>query len=899
MQDFISLLERVPFAAAALRFDSSAEQFLYGYANERYRRTMHGGVLGKPFLEGRAGLPSEADLRGVYDSGEMWWHWFEPSEERAAADAPWAPFIRVLARVWIQGQPVVLDIGFHFEEAPHFEVGGDTHTAAEREELLRRVEQELANTSLLATIATLASSSLTLQKICQRTLAGMREQVADLVSGAIYVLEHDDASLRTLTLFAGDGEVASPETVSAVSASTDAGALVMHGHHQLTHENGGAAAGTAPTDAGVRTSRWIDLAIERRGTLLGVLELGFEGDGAFEPDELRLYQGIAAVLGNAIGNARSYEAESRNARIAEGIGRILGAALNAPDEESLGRECLTVVEEITDSAFGFFATRSGDGFMENVAISDRGMAVCRIAQEAGAHGRQRWPLKGLYSVPFNTRETLITSDPANHPASSGLPEGHEPLDALMVTPLMGKDGSVFGVMALGNRPGGYSATERSAVESLSPAIVEAVERFRAERQLADNARFADELNHIESIIHASLDFDTIAEEALRTGREALGADSASLALYESPNFRVTHAIGFPSDIAGLLIPEDRERHSLIAIRTKGPVLIEDAATDDRADDMHLRSLGIVAVMAVPLIVGGRVFGTAYYNYAQPHLFSDAEVRFALRLSLSLSLAMENARLYETERTIANRLQKALLALPDHVTAVEFAHAYYPATEAAKVGGDFYDIFELSYGHVGITVGDVAGKGIDAAALTSLVKNTIRAHASERGKMPSQILSLTNEVLYKTTPVESFVTVFFAMLDTRDGRLVYANGGHTTAAVARADGGVAKLPVTGPLLGALEDIELENLETHLEPDDCLFLYTDGLTEARRGGELYGEDRLFAALIDSEDRRPRKLMHRVVADMMAYSHGRLRDDLAILAVKRAPEGPARPHQSKLLL
>jgi len=265
--------------------------------------------------------------------------------------------------------------------------------------------------------------------------------------------------------------------------------------------------------------------------------------------------------------------------------------------------------------------------------------------------------------------------------------------------------------------------------------------------------------------------------------------------------------------------------------------------------------------------------------------------------LSLSLAMENARLYETERTISNRLQEALLALPGSVPGVEFAHAYYPATDSAKVGGDFYDIFELSYGNVGITIGDVAGKGVDAAALTSLVKNTIRAHASERGKTPAQILRLTNEVLYKTTPVESFVTVFFGILDCRDGRFVYSNGGHPTAAVVRPEGDVARLQVTGPLLGAIPDIELQHGETRLSFDDTLFLYTDGLTEARRGGELYGEERLFTALSEALAHRPRKLMHRVIADMMAYSRGRLRDDLALLVVQRTEENQLHPQQSKL--
>jgi len=873
-------------------------RFRYVCSNEPYARTApSSSEMGGLFDEGRSGIPGERDLRHVFDTNELWWQRYQSDEDLEGLGA-WLPFARMLTCVTWHGERIVLDLIFHTEE-PSCEVTADARMAGEREDLLARVEDELSSTSLLANIASFASSSLSLEKICERTLSGMRDRMRDLVSGGIYILEGDKAVLRALALFRRGPQLAWPEEVVPVSGGAHVATLLVQGQQLVTPENG-VPKGPGQMAEGLSClegTRWVSVAIERRGEQLGVLELGFRGGGSFEPGEVRLYQGIAALLGNAIDNARSYATEVRNARIAEGVGRILKAALRAGDEEALGRECLSVLEAITDSRYGFVATLGPTGLLEGIAISDAGVDACEIDRPAGEDDASHWPVEGLYGAVVTSGETLIANEVANHPARAGLPEGHPPLRCFLGTPLVGQDGAVMGIVGLANRPGGYADAERVAVESLAPAIVEAIERFRAERSLAENARFADELNHIESIIHASLDFETIAEEALRTGREALRADTAALSLYEPPNFRVTHAIGFSQDVPGLLVSERFEQHSALAIRSRGPVLVEDVETDDRVNREHLLAYGIRAVMVIPLMVGGKAFGCAYYNFARPTRFSTGAVRFALRLSLSLSLAMENARLYETERTIANRLQEALLALPDTVPAVEFAHAYYPATDAAKVGGDFYDIFELSYGHVGLTIGDVAGKGVDAAALTSLVKNTIRAHAAERGKTPARILRLTNEVLYKTTPVESFVTVFFGMLDTRDGRLVYANGGHTTAAIARPGGVVARLPVTGPLLGAIPDIEPENLETRLDHDDCLFLYTDGLTEARRGGDLYGEGRLFAALSEVSDLRPRKVMHRVVADMMAYSQGRLRDDLAILAVKRTDEGVPRPRQAKL--
>lgn len=893
-----SLVDQVPFGVAALQPDSSGDCFRYAYANGRYERLADGEALtGRAFGDvWPSGEPSQDDLRRVLETGEDWWVRYLPGEGEIRSDLPARPFARVLSRFSAAGRHYVIDFVID-NEAPFADSAVESvKQAAELEALFGHDEGPIASVALLARVASMASSSLTLEKVCERTLLAMRDHIADLASAGIYVLDSEATHLRALAMFSQGEPIVSSDETLPISPSTDAGMLVLHGYQLLTHESGGRSLHGEHREDGLESSRWIDLAIERRGRLLGVLELGFKGEGTFGQDELRLYHGIAAILGNAVGNAHSYAAEARNARIAEGVSLILSASLRSRTEEDLGQECLRVLAALTESEFGLVADYV-IGTMRSVAVSPEAWKASAMGSDSFRLMDRGMVPDGLWRWLVDERETLIVNEEGSHPACKGVPLGHPPVHTFMGTPLLGKHGQVFGMIGLANRPGGYGEAERLAVEALAPVIVEAIERFRAERQLAENARFADELNHIESIIHATLDFDTIAAEALRTGRDALGASSAAVSLYEPPNFRITHAIGFDDDPTDQLFPEELEPQSMLAIQSKGPVLVQDVMTDERVNARHLISYGIQAVMAIPLLFGGNAFGVAYYNFSEPRTYSEAEVRFVVRLSLSLSLAMENARLYENERTISNRLQEALLALPDVVPGVEFAHSYYPATDAARVGGDFYDIFELSYGHVGITIGDVAGKGVDAAALTSLVKNTIRAHAAERGKTPAQVLKLTNEVLYKTTPVESFVTVFFAILDCRDGRMVCANGGHTTAAVVRPDGEVVKLPVTGPLLGAFPDVELDHVVARLGLEDSLFLYTDGLTEARRGKDLYGEERLFASLARSYEQRPRRLMHRVVADMMAYSHGRLRDDLAILAVRRAEGGLQVPHQQTL--
>jgi len=337
------------------------------------------------------------------------------------------------------------------------------------------------------------------------------------------------------------------------------------------------------------------------------------------------------------------------------------------------------------------------------------------------------------------------------------------------------------------------------------------------------------------------------------------------------------------------------RHAIVKQDTR--IWDIDALPEDErgipARDYRLRY-----ALYVPLVHRGDTVGLIVLDDPGTRAeFGDREIELVRGVAAHAGIAFGNAQLFEAQRQIADRLQEALLVLPDELPGIEFAHAYHSATITTRVGGDFYDLFELSHGHVGVVIGDVAGKGLDAAVLTSMVKNTVRAHANEEGKTPKQILQLTNDIVFKATPNESFVTLFFGMLDCRDGRLVYANAGHTSAALLCSDGTVRKLPSNGPLLGAFAEATFEQAESSLGDGELLFLYTDGLTEARRDGELYGEGRLFDLLTSTTGRDVHEVLKVVVENVLSYAGNKLRDDLAILSLRRTKPGANTPVQQKL--
>ncbi len=299
---------------------------------------------------------------------------------------------------------------------------------------------------------------------------------------------------------------------------------------------------------------------------------------------------------------------------------------------------------------------------------------------------------------------------------------------------------------------------------------------------------------------------------------------------------------------------------------------------DTADDAQGQHL-----VAFPAKAHGRTCGVVALGFAAASPFGEQERPLCEAIGDQLGIAIENIRQFQAEREIADRLQGALLSMPAAIAGVEFAHAYRSATEAARVGGDFYDLFELGPEQVGIVIGDVAGKGLDAAVLTALVRHTIRAYAFD-GKTPAQVIALTNEVVHAATPPDAFVTIFFAVLDTSGGGLVYASAGHTTAALVHGDRTISGLSRTGPPAGAFSGVKFGLKKTHVGRGELLFLYSDGLIEARRGVEFYGEERL-QSLLRNGGSDPHTVLGHVVDDVVAFSGDGLKDDLAVLGLTLA--------------
>lgn len=241
---------------------------------------------------------------------------------------------------------------------------------------------------------------------------------------------------------------------------------------------------------------------------------------------------------------------------------------------------------------------------------------------------------------------------------------------------------------------------------------------------------------------------------------------------------------------------------------------------------------------------------------------------------------------EEQRQIADVLQEALLTMPKNLPGITFGHLYRPATIAARVGGDFRDIFVLPHQAVGLLIGDVCGHGLEAATLMAVAKNTVKAFAFD-DQSPVAVLHKANLVTMRSTSARagdtvSFVTAFYGVLDTVSGRLRFSSAGHPPGIVRRASGKVHLLAAGSPVLGVFPEVHYRESEDRLAPGDLLLLYTDGLTDVRWGSEVLGEERLLAMVASLGDVEASEFPEALFARVMEFAKHGLSDDVAMLAV-----------------
>jgi serine phosphatase RsbU (regulator of sigma subunit) len=255
------------------------------------------------------------------------------------------------------------------------------------------------------------------------------------------------------------------------------------------------------------------------------------------------------------------------------------------------------------------------------------------------------------------------------------------------------------------------------------------------------------------------------------------------------------------------------------------------------------------------------------------------------------LFLELKRREEAEREIADTLQSAILAAPERVGSLEMGHAYVSATGLARVGGDFYDLFAPAHGEVAFVVGDVCGKGVEAAASTTTVRTTLRGFAYDDSS-PATVLGRSNASIIRQFASDKFATAIYGVLDSAAGHLRIASAGHPDPLLC-FNGAAACIQVPrNPPLGVLDEHEFEFAELDLEDGSMLVLFTDGLTEAGWREEQFGAERVVEHAVRNLALQPTELAEGLLSAARSHAGDTLSDDVAVVVLRyTAPVAPGR--------
>ncbi|MBE0446989.1 MAG: SpoIIE family protein phosphatase [Actinobacteria bacterium] len=241
-------------------------------------------------------------------------------------------------------------------------------------------------------------------------------------------------------------------------------------------------------------------------------------------------------------------------------------------------------------------------------------------------------------------------------------------------------------------------------------------------------------------------------------------------------------------------------------------------------------------------------------------------------------------LYEQQKNVASVLQESLLpVIAPRIDHLEIGLKFQSATEAALVGGDFFDFIEISDDTFGIVIGDVSGKGLEAATLTTTIRNTLRAFAYDESS-PARTMEKVNRIAVIETPPSIFVTLFYGIFDADTYNLTYANAGHWPPTVFNpADGSFEDLGIGGLPLGVFPNVAYTEHSTKLAPGSITTLYTDGVVESKMGGELFGVSRLQKVIRESAGLPPGEIANTIIEEAKALGGGKLYDDAAVMVIK----------------
>lgn len=499
-----------------------------------------------------------------------------------------------------------------------------------------------------------------------------------------------------------------------------------------------------------------------------------------------------------------------------------------------------------------------------------------------------------------------------------LETGEEFKSGMNVPLMVGKE--IIGMIHIASldKENAYNDSDLRLLTTLANSMSVALESARLfDETQQRNAELAI-INSIQQGLASKLDMQGIYNLVGDKVREIFNANTTYIAVYDPgqqvaiSRYHVDNGVHFtfepfPMDGPGLFKYVIRSRKPLLIGTSQAARSLDmfDIPSPNSAEDLNETYLG------VPILLGEDVKGIISVQSYKQNAYNHSDVRLLQTLANSMSIALENARLWEQEKMFRKALQRELEIgreiqagfLPEALPRIAGWEIAATLMSAREVAGDFYDAFKLLDGTIGLVIADVCDKGVGAALFMTLFRSLIRAVANldyfeqtETSEYQStrerlqRAISLANNYIKETHGKSGmFATLFFGILDPRDGRFTYINGGHESPFILRADNSREFLHKTGPAVGVIPKFKFKILETQLQAGDMFFAFTDGVPDCRNPlGEFFGRERLEDLLQGKESAN--RAVETIASSLREYiGSANQFDDITLLAVKRHHSSP----------
>ena len=583
--------------------------------------------------------------------------------------------------------------------------------------------------------------------------------------------------------------------------------------------------------------------------------------------ELERSRALLAVVGQAIAElSLSHTLETAADRVAELLGteRVAvylrqAGGLETAAERGLAGPHLRVAEGLLDAIFGRLRSRAVIEIPD--AARDRALAAVRDAvAEAG--------IEAAVVVPLRSAGELIGLLVAYLPAGRRLRENESALLAALA-----------GQLAV--------AVQNAGLHEETARLAQDREEALESERLA--ARRLEAFYEISRSFSESLSLDETISALTRTAVELLDVDAAVLRMPDPRGSSLVPRTVHAQDVRlGEALGPILSRPQPLERLAPGPPALLTPLTAERLGGGHELLIPFLergsTATVVPILASGEVMAALTLISLDPARPINSETLEAARsLTAQAALALANARLYEQQVHFANAMQRSLL--PDTsptIAGIEIG-SVYESSARLDVGGDVFDYTVLPDARLAVVVGDVTGKGIDAAADMAMTKFVFRSLAREHSD-PSELMRIANQVVLDEVGEGMFVTMLYLTLDPATGELACSGAGHPEPRLVHPDGTVVELPARGLALGIAPDQEYPTARALLEPGAAVVLFTDGVVESRCDAELYGAARLDRLLSERRRLGAEQLARALVEDARAFAGGALADDCAVVVVKK---------------